>query len=89
MVRGIDNIGICSSDLARSVAFYQKLGFSEAYRNDRVPNPLCAGPLVCAHNLRGASTARVGEQTFQKLLDAALQLSLALCQPVKATALRQ
>jgi catechol 2,3-dioxygenase-like lactoylglutathione lyase family enzyme len=35
MVRGIDNIGICTSDLGRSVAFYQKLGFSEAYRNDR------------------------------------------------------
>jgi catechol 2,3-dioxygenase-like lactoylglutathione lyase family enzyme len=35
MVRGIDNIGICASDLARSVAFYETLGFSEAYRNDR------------------------------------------------------
>jgi catechol 2,3-dioxygenase-like lactoylglutathione lyase family enzyme len=23
------------TDVARSVAFYQKLGFSEAYRNDR------------------------------------------------------
>ena len=35
MVRGIDNIGICASDLARSIAFYETLGFSEAYRNDR------------------------------------------------------
>ena len=35
MVRGIDNIGICASDLPRSVAFYETLGFSEAYRNDR------------------------------------------------------
>ena len=36
MVRGIDNIGICcAGDLARSVAFYETLGFSEAYRNDR------------------------------------------------------
>src|SRR6516162_5481952 len=35
MVRGIDNIGICASDLARSVAFHETLGFSEAYRNDR------------------------------------------------------
>jgi catechol 2,3-dioxygenase-like lactoylglutathione lyase family enzyme len=34
MVRGIDNIGICASDLARSVAFYETLGFSEAYRNE-------------------------------------------------------
>jgi catechol 2,3-dioxygenase-like lactoylglutathione lyase family enzyme len=35
MVRGIDNIGICATDLARSVVFYETLGFSEAYRNDR------------------------------------------------------
>ena len=35
MVRGIDNIGICASDLARSVAFYETLGFSEAYCYDR------------------------------------------------------
>jgi methylmalonyl-CoA/ethylmalonyl-CoA epimerase len=35
MVRGFDNIGICASDLARSVAFYETLGFLEAYRNDR------------------------------------------------------
>ena len=35
MVQGIDNIGICTTDLSRSVAFYDKLGLSEAYRNDR------------------------------------------------------
>jgi catechol 2,3-dioxygenase-like lactoylglutathione lyase family enzyme len=35
MVRGIDNIGICATNLPRSVAFYETLGFSEAYRNDR------------------------------------------------------
>ena len=35
MIQGLDNIGICTTDVARSVAFYQKLGFSEAYRNDR------------------------------------------------------
>jgi hypothetical protein len=35
MMQGIDNIGICTSDLARSVAFYQELGLTEAYRNDR------------------------------------------------------
>ena len=35
MIRGIDNIGICTTDVARSVVFYQKLGLSEAYRNDR------------------------------------------------------
>lgn len=34
MVRGIDNIGICATDLSRSVAFYETLGFSKAYRND-------------------------------------------------------
>jgi catechol 2,3-dioxygenase-like lactoylglutathione lyase family enzyme len=35
MVRGIDNIGICATDLASSLAFYETLGLSEAYRNDR------------------------------------------------------
>jgi len=34
-VQGIDNIGICTIDLARSAAFYDKLGFTEAYRNER------------------------------------------------------
>ena len=34
-VQGIDNIGICTTDLTRSVAFYKRLGFTEAYRNDR------------------------------------------------------
>src|SRR5215831_12177608 len=35
MVQGIDNIGICTTDLMRSVRFYERLGFSEAYRNER------------------------------------------------------
>jgi catechol 2,3-dioxygenase-like lactoylglutathione lyase family enzyme len=35
MITGIKNIGICTADVARSVAFYQRLGFSKAYRNDR------------------------------------------------------
>ena len=35
MIKTIDNIGICTTDIARSIAFYQTLGFSEAYRNDR------------------------------------------------------
>jgi len=35
MVQGIDNIGMCASELRRSVAFYEQLGFRESYRNDR------------------------------------------------------
>jgi len=35
MVQGIDNIGICTTNLTGSVRFYERLGFSEAYRNDR------------------------------------------------------
>jgi len=35
MIKGIDNIGICTTDVAKSVAFYQRLGFCESYRNDR------------------------------------------------------
>jgi hypothetical protein len=34
-IQGIDNIGLCATDVARSIAFYQKLGFSEQYRNER------------------------------------------------------
>jgi methylmalonyl-CoA/ethylmalonyl-CoA epimerase len=35
MMRGIDNVGVCVTDLERSVGFYRSLGFAEAYRNDR------------------------------------------------------
>jgi methylmalonyl-CoA/ethylmalonyl-CoA epimerase len=35
MIKGIDNIGICVADLERSVAFYEKLGFTRAFTNDR------------------------------------------------------
>src|SRR5262249_54973279 len=35
MVQGIDNIGMCTTDVERLIAFYQKLGFSEEHRNDR------------------------------------------------------
>jgi catechol 2,3-dioxygenase-like lactoylglutathione lyase family enzyme len=35
MIQGVDNIGICVSDLSRAVSFYEKLGFTKAYQNDR------------------------------------------------------
>jgi catechol 2,3-dioxygenase-like lactoylglutathione lyase family enzyme len=31
MVKGIDNIGVAVTNLARSVAFYEKLGFTKGY----------------------------------------------------------
>ncbi len=31
MLKGIDNIGIAVTDLARAMAFYEKLGFTKAY----------------------------------------------------------
>ena len=34
MFEGIDNIGLCVTDLTRAVAFYEKLGFSKAYESD-------------------------------------------------------
>jgi methylmalonyl-CoA/ethylmalonyl-CoA epimerase len=34
-VQGIDNIGICVTDLARSVRFYQRLGFTVLFESDR------------------------------------------------------
>jgi glyoxylase I family protein len=35
VVQGFDNIGVCVTDLQRSVAFYEKLGLREVYRNER------------------------------------------------------
>ena len=35
MIKGVDNIGICVADLKRAAAFYQGLGFTKAYENDR------------------------------------------------------
>jgi catechol 2,3-dioxygenase-like lactoylglutathione lyase family enzyme len=45
MIQGVDNIGLCTTDVARFVAFYQKLGFSEAYRNER-------GVMMASHSVR-------------------------------------
>jgi len=35
MIDGVDNIGICVTDLKKSVEFYQALGFAKAYENER------------------------------------------------------
>jgi len=35
MIKGVDNIGICVTDLRQVVRFYQDLGFTKAYENDR------------------------------------------------------
>jgi catechol 2,3-dioxygenase-like lactoylglutathione lyase family enzyme len=35
MIQGVDNIGICVRDLGRTVSFYEKLGFTKAFENDR------------------------------------------------------
>jgi catechol 2,3-dioxygenase-like lactoylglutathione lyase family enzyme len=35
MIQGVDNIGICAKDLKRAISFYEKLGFTKAYENDR------------------------------------------------------
>ena len=35
MIAAVDNIGIACADLQRSVTFYEKLGFSNAFQNDR------------------------------------------------------
>ena len=35
MIKGVDNIGICVKDLRQAVRFYQALGFTKAYENDR------------------------------------------------------
>lgn len=35
MILGIDNVGLAVRDLELSVAFYQKLGFTKSFQNDR------------------------------------------------------
>ena len=35
MIATIDNVGIAASDLEASVAFYEKLGFTKSFANDR------------------------------------------------------
>jgi catechol 2,3-dioxygenase-like lactoylglutathione lyase family enzyme len=35
MIQGVDNIGICAKELKRAISFYEKLGFTKAYENDR------------------------------------------------------
>jgi len=35
MIQAVDNIGICVKDLERAVSFYQKLGFTKAFENNR------------------------------------------------------
>jgi catechol 2,3-dioxygenase-like lactoylglutathione lyase family enzyme len=35
MIKSVDNIGVCVVNLKQSVEFYEKLGFTKAYENDR------------------------------------------------------
>ena len=35
MINALDNVGIAASDLKRSVEFYEKLGFTKAFSNER------------------------------------------------------
>src|SRR5215469_16491374 len=35
MIQGVDNIGICARDVAKSVEFYQRLGFQKSFENER------------------------------------------------------
>jgi methylmalonyl-CoA/ethylmalonyl-CoA epimerase len=34
LIRGIDNVGVCVADLARSVQFYRRLGFEVLFESD-------------------------------------------------------
>jgi catechol 2,3-dioxygenase-like lactoylglutathione lyase family enzyme len=36
MVHAFDNIGVCVTNLERSVAFYEMLGLREVYGNERI-----------------------------------------------------
>jgi catechol 2,3-dioxygenase-like lactoylglutathione lyase family enzyme len=62
MVRGIDNIGICAANLERSVAFYEALGFSEAYRNNRGVMMAAGTVQLFLFATRRSDAPRVGRQ---------------------------
>ncbi|MGH6845476.1 MAG: VOC family protein, partial [Methylocella sp.] len=52
----------CTTDLTRSVAFYEKLGLSEAYRNDRGVM-MAAGPVqLFLFQMRRPDPAPVGRE---------------------------
>jgi catechol 2,3-dioxygenase-like lactoylglutathione lyase family enzyme len=62
VIQGVDNIGICTTDIATSVAFYQKLGFSEAYRNDRGVMMIAGGAHLFIFATRQGNPPPVGRE---------------------------
>jgi catechol 2,3-dioxygenase-like lactoylglutathione lyase family enzyme len=60
MIKGIDNVGICVSDLKRSVAFYQQLGFSKVYENNRGATMVAGTAKLFIFQTRKATSASVG-----------------------------
>jgi catechol 2,3-dioxygenase-like lactoylglutathione lyase family enzyme len=62
MIQGIDNIGLCVTDVARSVAFYQALGFLEQYRNERGVMMSGGGANLFIFATRQANPPQVGRE---------------------------
>ena len=62
MMQRIDNIGICTTDVPRSVAFYEMLGFSEAYRNDRGVMMTAGTAQLFLFQVRQSDPAPVGRE---------------------------
>ena len=59
MIKGIDNIGICASDLRRAVSFYEKLGFTKAFENDRGVTMVAGGAKLFIFQTRKLNPAPV------------------------------
>ena len=59
MIKGVDNIGICASDLRRAVSFYEKLGFTKAFENDRGVTMVAGGAKLFIFQTRKLNQAPV------------------------------
>jgi len=62
MIDGVDNIGICVADLKKSVEFYQALGFTKAYENERGVTMVSGTAKLFIFQTRKANSALVARE---------------------------
>jgi catechol 2,3-dioxygenase-like lactoylglutathione lyase family enzyme len=62
MIKGVDNVGICAVNLKRSVEFYEKLGFTKAYENNRGATMVAGTSKLFVFQTRQSDPAPVGRE---------------------------